>query len=30
LWFRFFAGFASQQYLELKPVIVKPAMNGKN
>ena len=30
LWFRFFVGFASQQYLELKPVIVKPATNGKN
>jgi len=30
LWFRFFVGFASQQYLELKPAIVKPATNGKN
>jgi len=30
LWFRFFVGFASQQYLELKPVIIKTATNGKN
>lgn len=30
LWFRFFVGFAAQQYLELKPAIVKPAANGKN
>lgn len=30
MWFRFFVGFASQQYLELKPVIIKPTANGKN
>jgi uncharacterized membrane protein YbhN (UPF0104 family) len=24
LWFRFFVGFAAQQYLELKPAISKP------
>jgi uncharacterized protein (TIRG00374 family) len=29
LWFRFFAGFAAQQYLELKPAMVK-VENGKN
>jgi uncharacterized membrane protein YbhN (UPF0104 family) len=30
LWFRFFAGFAAQQYLELKPAAVKPSADGKN
>ena len=30
LWFRFFIGFAAQQYLELKPAIPKTAANGKN
>jgi len=30
LWFRFFIGFAAQQYLELKPAIPKIVTNGKN
>jgi uncharacterized protein (TIRG00374 family) len=29
LWFRFFAGFAAQQYLELKPVATQPALMEK-
>lgn len=30
LWFRFFAGFVAQQYLELKPTISAPKSDGKN
>jgi uncharacterized membrane protein YbhN (UPF0104 family) len=30
LWIRFFAGFAAQQYLELKPAIVTPKDIEKN
>jgi uncharacterized protein (TIRG00374 family) len=30
LWFRFFAGFAAQQYLELKPAAAPTAVDAKN
>ena len=30
LWFRFFIGFVAQQYIELKPTIIKAANNTKN
>ena len=30
LWFRFFIGFAAQQYLELKPAISASSKYGKN